>query len=83
MLSVPSVAFEPRFRGSFRNLIYSSRTKGPEKQEMMAYKVSSLKHLINFLTVQNFYNKNIFVRTYSFFAHMHVYFHPAPLCVLS
>ena len=41
-LAVPSVAFEPRFRGSFRNLMYLQTGAGaasPEKQEMMAYKV--------------------------------------------
>jgi len=40
-LAVPSVAFEPRFRGSFRNLMYLQTGAGaasPEKQEMMAYK---------------------------------------------
>ena len=41
-LAVPSVAFEPRFRGSFRNLLYAKNTEEkPEKQEMMAYKVST------------------------------------------
>lgn len=42
-LAVPSVAFEPRFRGSFRNLMYLQTRSGatsPEKQEMMAYKVN-------------------------------------------
>ena len=38
-LAVPSVAFEPRFQGAFRNLEYSSEGTRPEKQEMMAYKV--------------------------------------------
>ena len=36
---MPSVAFEPRFQGAFRNLEYSSEGTRPEKQEMMAYKV--------------------------------------------
>ena len=45
-LAVPSVAFEPRFRGSFRNLLYAKNIhEGPEKQEMMAYKVC--KELFN------------------------------------
>ena len=38
-LVVPSVAFEPRFQGAFRYLQYSTGGMGPEKQEMMAYKV--------------------------------------------
>ena len=38
-LAVPTVAFEPRFQGAFRNLEYFREGTGPEKQEMMAYKV--------------------------------------------
>ena len=37
-LAVPSAAFEPRFRGSFRSLVYT-RAGAAETQEMMAYKV--------------------------------------------
>ena len=37
-LAVPSAAFEPRFRGSFRSLVYT-RAGVAETQEMMAYKV--------------------------------------------
>ena len=40
-LAVPSVAFEPRLRGSFRNLMYSKHGgPGETRQEMMAYKVN-------------------------------------------
>ena len=42
MLALPSVVFEPRFKGSVRNLLYAHDETGkPKKQEVMAYNVSS------------------------------------------
>ena len=39
-LALPSVVFEPRFRGSIRNLLYADDATGrPKIQELMAYKV--------------------------------------------
>ena len=41
-LALPSVVFEPRFRGSIRNLLYADDDSGrPRVQELMAYKVSN------------------------------------------
>jgi neurexin len=41
-LALPSVVFEPRFRGSIRNIVYADEESGrPRRQEVMAYKVSS------------------------------------------
>jgi len=40
MLALPSVVFEPRFKGSIRNIMYAHDESGnPKKQEVMAYKV--------------------------------------------
>ena len=40
MLALPSVVFEPRFRGSIRNILYADDdTARPRRQEVMAYKV--------------------------------------------
>ena len=40
MLALPSVVFEPRFRGSIRNILYADDDSGkPRRQEVMAYKV--------------------------------------------
>ena len=40
MLALPSVVFEPRFRGSIRNILYADDdTAKPRRQEVMAYKV--------------------------------------------
>ena len=45
-LALPSAVFEPRFRGSIRNVVYADDETGrPRRQEVMAYKVSSLLHL--------------------------------------
>ena len=41
-LTLPSAAFEPRLRGSFRRLTYSRQGGDTHTQEMMAYKVISL-----------------------------------------
>ena len=42
-LALPSAVFEPRFRGSIRNIVYADDETGrPRRQEVMAYKVSSL-----------------------------------------
>ena len=41
-LTLPSAAFEPRLRGSFRRLTYSRQGGDTHTQEMMAYKVMSL-----------------------------------------
>ena len=42
-LALPSVVFEPRFRGAIRNLIYADDETGRlRRQEVMAYKVSSV-----------------------------------------
>ena len=38
-LSVPSVVFEPSYRGSIRNVLYRE-AEGEKAQEMMAYKVT-------------------------------------------
>ena len=41
-LALPSAVFEPRFRGSIRNIVYADDESGrPRRQEVMAYKVSS------------------------------------------
>ena len=46
MLALPSVVFEPRFRGSIRNILYADDdTAKPRRQEVMAYKVSLRFHL--------------------------------------
>lgn len=42
-LALPSVIFEPRFRGSLRNLIYSDSNHPPRQQEMTASLVSKTK----------------------------------------
>ena len=43
MLALPSVVFEPRFRGSIRNILYADDdTARPRRQEVMAYKVRLL-----------------------------------------
>ena len=43
MLALPSVVFEPRFRGSIRNILYADdETAKPRRQEVMAYKVRRL-----------------------------------------
>ena len=43
-LALPSVVFEPRFRGSIRNLLYADDASGrPRVQELMAYKVGKQK----------------------------------------
>ena len=40
-LALPSAVFEPRFRGSIRNIVYADDESGqPRRQEVMAYKVS-------------------------------------------
>ena len=40
MLALPSVVFEPRFKGSIRNILYADDETGkPRRQEVMAYKV--------------------------------------------
>ena len=40
-LALPSVVFEPRFRGSIRNVVFADDKSGrPRRQEIMAYKVS-------------------------------------------
>lgn len=40
-LALPSAVFEPRFRGSIRNIVYADDETGrPRRQEVMAYKVS-------------------------------------------
>ena len=40
-LALPSVVFEPRFRGGIRNVVFADDTSGrPRRQEIMAYKVS-------------------------------------------
>ena len=42
-LALPSAVFEPRFRGSIRNIVYADDETGrPRRQEVMAYKVSFL-----------------------------------------
>ena len=42
-LALPSAVFEPRFRGSIRNIVYADDDTGrPRRQEVMAYKVSFL-----------------------------------------
>jgi hypothetical protein len=44
MLALPSVVFEPRFRGAIRNILYADDDTGrPRRQEVMAYKVRPLK----------------------------------------
>ena len=41
-LALPSAVFEPRFRGSIRNVVYADDESGrPRRQEVMAYKVSN------------------------------------------
>ena len=48
-LALPSAVFEPRFRGSIRNIVYADDETGrPRRQEVMAYKVSSLRLEIRF-----------------------------------
>jgi hypothetical protein len=43
MLALPSVVFEPRFRGSIRNILYADdESAKPRRQEVMAYKVRRL-----------------------------------------
>jgi hypothetical protein len=45
MLALPSVVFEPRFRGSIRNILYADDdTAKPRRQEVMAYKVRLCFH---------------------------------------
>ena len=40
-LALPSVVFEPRFRGGIRNVVFADDSSGrPRRQEIMAYKVS-------------------------------------------
>ena len=40
-LALPSVVFEPRFRGGIRNVVFADDPSGrPRRQEIMAYKVS-------------------------------------------
>ena len=47
-LALPSAVFEPRFRGSIRNIVYADDETGrPRRQEVMAYKVSPLFLLKN------------------------------------
>ncbi len=41
-LALPSVMFEPRFRGSIRNLIYADVSGPARQQDMMASKVTNL-----------------------------------------
>jgi neurexin len=41
-LALPSVMFEPRYRGAVRNLIYADLSGGPRQQDMMASKVGNL-----------------------------------------
>ena len=50
MLALPSVVFEPRFKGSIRNILYADDETGkPRRQEVMAYKVGfGPKHLFFF-----------------------------------
>ena len=61
-LALPSVVFEPRFRGEIRNVIYADSDDGTVKQqEMMAFKVSvslTLQLDIYFFHL-NFYKYNI------------------------
>ena len=73
-LAVPSAAFEPRFRGSFRSLVYT-RAGVAETQEMMAYKVRrTYRHtqtdkkwmLMKAPTLIHFWCKNSF-RNHCFF----------------
>ena len=41
-LALPSVVFEPRFRGGIRNVVFADDSSGrPRRQEIMAYKVSA------------------------------------------
>ena len=45
-LALPSVVFEPRFRGEVRNVIYSDRDDGAVRhQRMMAYTVNNISSL--------------------------------------
>ena len=61
-LALPSVVFEPRFRGEIRNVIYADSDDGTVKQqEMMAFKVSASLALqldIHFFHL-NFYKYDI------------------------
>ena len=46
-LALPSVVFEPRFRGGIRNVVFADDTSGrPRRQEIMAYKVSPNSYYI-------------------------------------
>ncbi len=46
-LALPSVVFEPRFRGAVRNVVYADEGSGgrPRRQEVMAYKVGRPRRL--------------------------------------
>lgn len=35
LLALPSVIYEPRFRGSIRNLVYSDQPTGPPRRQEM------------------------------------------------
>ena len=49
-LALPSVVFEPRFRGGIRNVVFADDTSGrPRRQEIMAYKVSAKSLSILFI----------------------------------
>lgn len=68
-LALPSAVFEPRFRGSIRNVVFADDETGrPRRQEVMAYKVSTLQKqgsiMIRDLNCQKFFKfingKNVF-----------------------
>ena len=51
-LALPSVVFEPRFRGGIRNVVFADDSSGrPRRQEIMAYKVSA--NSFSFLFINN------------------------------
>ena len=63
MLALPSVVFEPRFRGSIRNILYADDdTARPRRQEVMAYKVRLFVDLKSNLALllNEFHNKKVF-----------------------
>ena len=65
-LALPSVVFEPRFRGEIRNVIYADSEDGNVKQQqMMAFKVCTSSHCPDFFNL-NFYNYKILSSMKSF-----------------
>ena len=56
-LALPSVVFEPRFRGGIRNVVFADEKSGrPQRQEIMAYKVrpnSVFDHIYNQIQSKN------------------------------